>query len=72
MGKKTAALLLTIVWFLFLPFPARAETSAWPETSAVSAILVEAETGRVLYEKNAQEERAMASTTKIMTALLTL
>ncbi len=78
MGKRTAALLLTIVWFLLLPFPARAETSAQPsssalpETSAVSAILVEAETGRVLYEKNAQEERAMASTTKIMTALLTL
>lgn len=42
-----------------------------PEVSAVSAILINADTGSVLYEKNAYEQRAMASTTKIMTALLT-
>lgn len=41
-------------------------------TSAVSAVLIEAETGTVLYEKNAHEQRAMASTTKIMTAILTI
>ncbi len=40
--------------------------------SAVSAVLIEGETGVVLYEKNAHEQRAMASTTKIMTALLTI
>lgn len=42
------------------------------EISAVSAIVIEAQTGTVLYEKNADEHRAMASTTKIMTALLTI
>lgn len=42
-----------------------------PRVSAVSAILINADTGSVLYEKNAYEQRAMASTTKIMTALLT-
>lgn len=42
-----------------------------PEVSAVSAVLINADTGSVLYEKNAYEKRAMASTTKIMTALLT-
>ena len=42
-----------------------------PEVSAASAILINADTGSVLYEKNAYEQRAMASTTKIMTALLT-
>lgn len=42
-----------------------------PSVSAVSAILINADTGSVLYEKNAYEQRAMASTTKIMTALLT-
>lgn len=42
------------------------------EISAVSAIVIEAQTGTVLYEKNADERRAMASTTKIMTALLTI
>ena len=40
--------------------------------SALSAILIEAETGRVLYEKNAHAPLPMASTTKIMTALLAL
>ncbi len=40
--------------------------------SAVSAVLINADTGEVLYEKNADEERAIASTTKIMSALLTL
>ena len=46
---------------------------AAPENiSAVSAIVIEADTGTVLWEKNADEHRAMASTTKIMTALLTI
>lgn len=40
--------------------------------SAASAILIEADTGRVLYEKNAEQPMAMASTTKMMTAWLTL
>ena len=45
---------------------------AQPEVSARSAVLIEAQTGTVLYEKNAREQRAMASTTKIMTAILTI
>lgn len=40
--------------------------------SAGSAVLLCAETGEVLYEKDAHLRRPMASTTKIMTALLTL
>lgn len=39
--------------------------------SAVSAVLINADTGTIVYGKNAFEQRAMASTTKIMTALLT-
>lgn len=42
------------------------------ECSASSAIVIDADTGTVLYEKNAYEERSMASTTKIMTALLAI
>lgn len=38
--------------------------------SAGSAILMDAQTGRVLYEKEANRQRLMASTTKIMTALV--
>ncbi len=39
---------------------------------AASAVLVDAENGRVLYEKQGYEQRAMASTTKIMTLIIAL
>ena len=39
---------------------------------AKSAVLMDAESGRVLYGKNAAEQMAMASTTKIMTLLIAL
>lgn len=42
------------------------------DVSARSAILIEAETGKVLYAENAHERLPMASTTKIMTALVAL
>ena len=42
------------------------------DLSAQSAILIEATTGKVLYSKNSNTERGMASTTKIMTAIITL
>ena len=38
--------------------------------SAEKAILMDAQTGRVIYEKNADEKALIASTTKIMTALV--
>ena len=37
-----------------------------------AAIIVENSTGKILYQKNAKEKRYPASTTKVMTALLTL
>ncbi len=46
--------------------------SATPSVSAAGAVLIEAESGRILYEKNAHTPRGMASTTKIMTALVAL
>ena len=52
--------------------PLGVRAHAAPEVSAQSAVLIEAQTGTVLYEKNAREQRAMASTTKIMTAILTI
>lgn len=42
------------------------------ELHAASAVVMEAESGRILYEKNGSEQRAMASTTKIMTLLVAL
>ena len=40
--------------------------------SAHSAILIDAETGAILYEKDAYTRRPMASTTKMMTAILAM
>ncbi len=42
------------------------------ELSAESAIVIEASTGRVVYESNPDARRSPASTTKIMTALVAL
>lgn len=41
-----------------------------PATSATSTIVIDAYSGQVIYEDNADEERAIASVTKIMTAYL--
>ena len=57
----TAAALIAAV--LFLPVTASA-------LSAEKAILIDSATDRVLYEKNADERSLIASTTKIMTALI--
>ena len=42
------------------------------ELYAQSAVLMDAESGRVLFEKNGYDVKAMASTTKIMTCILAL
>ena len=46
--------------------------AAAPELNAKAAILIDAKTGNVLYEKEADKKMYPASTTKIMTAILTL
>ena len=58
-----------IIAFIMLLTPAfAAEFSG--EIDCKSAILMESSTGRVLYEKNADDRSLIASTTKIMTALV--
>jgi serine-type D-Ala-D-Ala carboxypeptidase (penicillin-binding protein 5/6) len=54
------------------PAPARAAADDGPVVRAPAAILVEPATGDVVYQRNARSERPVASTTKLMTALLTL
>ena len=56
-----------LITFCMPPLPAKALS-----VSAQYACVIDAQTGRVLYEKNAYSEHSMASTTKIMTALLAL
>lgn len=40
------------------------------DISAKSAVVINSQTGEIVFEKNAYEKRSMASTTKIMTALI--
>lgn len=73
MFRKTVLICIISAIFIsvFVPFSARASVLDI-SVSASSAVLIEAESGRVLYEKDADKRRPMASTTKIMTALVAL
>ncbi len=66
MKRKLLALFL-----LLLPLLAQVGLAA-PSVSAPEAILIDAKTGIVLYERNAHQKAYPASTTKIMTAILAL
>lgn len=67
--KSWIALLLV---FAILMIPAPTVRAAELEVPAPSAILIDAATGTVLYEKNAHERLAPASVTKVMTLLLVM
>lgn len=57
---------LTLCGLLTVPASALED----PNIRAKAALLVEAETGTILYDKNCHDELSIASTTKIMSALL--
>jgi D-alanyl-D-alanine carboxypeptidase (penicillin-binding protein 5/6) len=71
-GGNLMKKLVTILIAAFVLTVNSAVFAAPPEISAPSAILIDSETGRVLYEKNADAKMYPASTTKIMTALLAI
>ena len=52
------------------PGAASEERAGGPQIAAPSALLMEASTGTVIFEKNADEPRNPASVTKIMTLIL--
>lgn len=64
MIRYLAALLLVL---MLTPVQAGAVS-----TSAASAVLMDADSGRILYEQNADQQMLIASTTKIMTALVAI
>lgn len=73
--KRLFSLLLTLSLLLGAVFPvasaeATAGTSQELSLSAQSAVLIHAEDGEVYYAKNADTPMGMASTTKLMTALV--
>lgn len=67
--KRLICLIISLSILLALGIPALADEIA---ISAKSAILVCADTGDVLYEKNSDERMNIASITKIMTAILVI
>lgn len=69
-GKKIACVVLSLT--MALAYPTGAYALSDEEISAPAAVLMEADSGRVLYEKNAHEVRECASITKVMTLLLVM
>lgn len=73
MKKVIALILFASCIFSLIPLSVSAtEENAPFDVSAKSAVLMEAETGRVLYAKNPDEALPPASVTKIMTLLLVM
>ena len=66
--------LIVLICFCFMPFSVLASSSEKVDVTlapkAKIAILIEASTGKVLYEKNSHEKLAPASMTKIMSMLI--
>ncbi len=71
MRAKTMIASLLLLFTLGQNLPVHASDER-PVTSAASAVLYEANSGSFLYTKDAYTRRPMASTTKIMTALVAL
>ena len=65
--RKISVVLLTISFFTLY-----SQAANKPEISASSCVLIDVDTLEILYDKNPDEVRSMASTTKIMTALIAL
>ena len=68
----TIFVLLYSLIFSVYSVQATSDTSTDITTYSPACILMESNTGKILYEKNAYKSRFPASTTKIMTAILTV
>lgn len=65
-------IILFLVFFIFFTNIVFADNNNLPNIEAQGAILMDYETGRILFAKNENEPLAMASTTKIITAILAI
>ncbi len=72
MLKRIISICLAVV-VLAIPLTANAKAKMPSlNLNAPSAVLIEADTGKILFEKNKDRERACASITKVMTLLLVM
>ncbi len=65
-------LLLSLSWSSFPSYAEESKDDPSFSLHAASAVLMDASSGRILYEKNGYDVLPMASTTKIMTCILAL
>lgn len=65
-------LLFFLIFFVSINYNIVNAENKEPKVEAKGAILIDSEMGRVLFEKNADKIMPMASTTKIMTAIIAL
>lgn len=68
--KASVSIVLCVVTVISVMFPIKAKALSNESISAPSALLMEASTGKILFEKNSHEQRPCASVTKVMTLLL--
>lgn len=72
MFRKILIIFIIMLYICSFTAPAAAGATAEPVTTAAAALVMDAENGQVLYEKEADRKMYPASTTKIMTALVAL
>lgn len=70
--KKLLISILSVMFVFQIPVRVSADEIKAPDVKALGAVLIDAKSGRVLWEQNGNEPLANASTTKIMTCILAL
>ncbi len=70
--KKKKIILSLIIMILMISNNSYAKNAYMPNINAQSGILIEKNSGTILYSKNINKKLPMASTTKIMTALIAI
>lgn len=70
MKKQCVALFLCLVGVFLFNIPANAKSK--PSISAESAVVMDVQSGTILYEKNMDKKQYPASITKVMTAMLAI
>lgn len=68
--KSTLATLLTVI--ICCSFTVSYSAISVDDIASPSAVLIEAETGKILFEKESKQQRACASITKVMTMILVM
>lgn len=67
--KKVVIFFLVIFFFKEVSF-ADSKTKLFVNIDSPAAVVIDSVTGRILYNKNAEEKRPMASLTKVMTSIM--